>query len=427
MPPLVIAHLATLAIDPAFGWLCALLVVMAVSLTSRINVGILAIVLAWCVGVSIGNLKSSAVLDAFPSSLFLTLLGVTLLFGAAEKNGTLEAITQKFVGACKGIAALMPVIFFVLASGISASGPGAIAATALVAPLAMSTGAAARVPPVLMALLVANGANAGSLSPFSAVGVIVQTQFIKAGLPVAPWRIFFANFVAHTLVAIVAYLLFGGLKLSWKSQVAVGGETIAPSRCHFFTLAVLAAWIGAIVVFGINIGLAAFTAAALLILAGAADDSATVKSVPWAVIVMVCGVSLLVEVGQKTGGIDLFTRLLAQIATPSTANGVMALVTGIISTYSSTSGVVYPAFLPAVPGLVQQMGGGNPLEIAMSINVGAALVDVSPLSTLGALCIAAAAPLGGDPRSMFRIMLIWGFSMAVVGAIFCQLFIRFFT
>src|SRR6185295_1143350 len=115
--------------------------------------------------------------------------------------------------------------------------------------------------------------------------------------------------------------------------------------------------------------------------------------------------------------------LLAHIATPGTAKGVMAFVTGIISTYSSTSGVVYPTFLPAVPGLVQQMGGGNPLEIAYSINVGAALVDVSPLSTLGALCIAAAAPLGGDPRSMFRIMLLWGFSMCVVGAIFCQLFI----
>ena len=141
---------------------------------------------------------------------------------------------------------------------------------------------------------------------------------------------------------------------------------------------------------------------------------------------MVCGVSVLVGVLEKTGGMDLFTTLLARIATPGSVNGTIAFVTGLISTYSSTSGVVYPAFLPAVTGLVQKLGGGNPLEIALSINVGAAIVDVSPLSTLGALCIAAL-PKTEDPKRLFRSLMIWGFSMTVVGAIFCQVFIGVFA
>jgi Mg2+/citrate symporter len=103
----------------------------------------------------------------------------------------------------------------------------------------------------------------------------------------------------------------------------------------------------------------------------------------------------------------------------------MAFVTGLISTYSSTSGVVYPAFLPMVPGLVAKTGG-NPLEVALSINVGAAIVDVSPLSTIGALCVAGL-PVGGDAKKLFRQMLLWGFAMVVVGALFCQFFIRFFV
>jgi hypothetical protein len=123
---------------------------------------------------------------------------------------------------------------------------------------------------------------------------------------------------------------------------------------------------------------------------------------------------------------DLFSSLLAQIATPGTVNGAMAFVTGLISTYSSTSGVVYPAFLPMVPGLVAKLGGGNPLEIALSINVGAAIVDVSPLSTIGALCIAGL-PAGGDAKKLFRQMLLWGLAMIVVGALFCHFFIRFFA
>ena len=89
---------------------------------------------------------------------------------------------------------------------------------------------------------------------------------------------------------------------------------------------------------------------------------------------------------------------------------------GLISTYSSTSGVVYPAFLPTVPGLVQKLGGGDPLQVALSINVGAALVDVSPLSTIGALCIAAI-PATADARALFRKLLLWGVSMTVVGAL----------
>jgi hypothetical protein len=77
-------------------------------------------------------------------------------------------------------------------------------------------------------------------------------------------------------------------------------------------------------------------------------------------------------------------------------------------------------------GLVDKLGGGNPFEVELSINVGAAIVDVSPLSTIGALCIAGL-PFGGDARKLFRQMLLWGFSMIVVGALFCQCFIRVFA
>lgn len=416
-----------LSIDPAVGSLVALLVVMAASLTSRINVGLLAVILAWAAGAGLAGWKTDAVLGVFPSSLFLTLVGVTLLFGAAEKNGTLAAITSRVIGACKGVTALMPVAFFLLASGVSGMGPGAIASTALVAPIAMSTGVAAGVPAVLMALMVGNGANAGNLSPFSAVGVIVQAQFLKAGLPPSTAGIFFANFIAHTLAAAAAYVLFGGLKLARQEKVALVSAPEKLSRTHIFTLLVLVAWVACVVLLKVNIGLGALTGAVVLILAGAVEDSAAVKSIPWAVIVLVCGVSLLVNVIEKTGGIDLFTHLLAKIVSPDSANGMMALVTGIISTYSSTSGVVYPTFLPAVPGLVANMGGGNPLEIALSINVGAALVDVSPLSTLGALCIAALPIGGGDPKVLFRKMLLWGYSMAIVGALYCHFFISWFT
>lgn len=85
------------------------------------------------------------------------------------------------------------------------------------------------------------------------------------------------------------------------------------------------------------------------------------------------------------------------------------------------SGVVLPAFLPTAATLVQNVGGGDPLAVALSINVGSSLVDVSPLSTLGALCVAAVS----DPtvsRRLFYQLLTWGLAMTVIGALLCQLF-----
>jgi di/tricarboxylate transporter len=183
---------------------------------------------------------------------------------------------------------------------------------------------------------------------------------------------------------------------------------------------VIAGWIAAVIGLQVHVGLAAFLAASLLVLMALADEGAAMKRVPWSVIVMICGVTVLIAVLEKTGGMDLVTSLLATLATSNTVNGVVAFVTGLISTWSSTSGVVLPAFLPAVPGLVQKVGGGDPLAVALSINVGSAMVDVSPLSTLGALCVATV----GDPadaKTLFRQLLLWGLSMAVVGAILCQL------
>ena len=151
------------------------------------------------------------------------------------------------------------------------------------------------------------------------------------------------------------------------------------------------------------------------------DEEQAIRGIPWGTILMVSGVTVLIALLEKTGGMDLFTQILARVSTPSNVTGVIAFVTGLISVYSSSSGVVLPAFLPTIPGLIENLGGGDPLAIAASINVGAHLVDVSPLSTLGALCMASAPPTE-DRRALFNKLLLWGLSMSVVGALVCYLF-----
>lgn len=408
----------------AAGWsLAALLLVIVLSCTTRINVGVLALALTWAVGTFAAGMKPDAIAAGFPSSLFLTLLGVTLLFSLADANGTIEALARRAMPqGSKGQYVLVAV--FAVACVVSAVGPGSVAAMAFVAPLAMALAARIGVSRFLMALAAANGANAGNLSPISSVGLIARDGMAKAGLVGYEWRVFVTNFLAHALVFGLALALLRGDRTGIRSDASVTGADhglTALSAAQRLTIAVIGLWIVGAVALGLPIGFSAFAAAALLILLRASDETCAFRRLPLGIVVMVTGMSTLISVLEKTGGMELFTSLLARFATAGTVNGAIAFVTGLISTYSSTSGVVLPAFLPTARVLVEKLGGGDPLAVALSINVGSALVDVSPLSTVGALCVAAVSD-ADTARILFGRLLLWGFCMTVVGALLCQFF-----
>lgn len=422
--------------------LAALAVALLVSCFSAVNIGILSIVFAWIVGVYIGNMTVEQVLAGFPSGLFLTLVALTLLFAQAQVNGTLDGVARRAVRLCRGNAGVIPMMFFVLTAVLSSIGPGNIASTALMAPLAMAVAGRYAISPFLMTIMVTNGASAGSLSPLAPTGVIVNGIVSKMGFTDVAGPIYLNNLLVHVVVAFAGYFLFGGLALFGKRPApasvltvsagnvlslatatkatasAADAESAAITPHQWLTLAVIGALIVAAVLFKVNVGMAAFAGALILTFANAANDTEAIKRMPWKVMLMVTGVTVLVSLLEKTGGMDLFTTLLARVATPNTATLVTGFFTGLISIYSSTTGVVLPALLPTVPGLIERMGGGDAMAIISSMNSAGHLVDVSPLSTLGALCLAAA-PAGTDTRRLFNQLMAWGLSMSVVGAVIC--------
>jgi hypothetical protein len=269
---------------PAAVSLLALLAAIALSCTSRINVGLLAVALAWLVGIYAGRVE--LVTAGFPAQLFLTLAGVTLLFTLAEVNGTLHRVAMGALGLARGRVALLPWMFFLIACGLSTVGPGAVASVALVVPMAMAVGARAGMSPFLTALMVANGANAGNLSPFSSVGIIANTKMREIGLGGTEWKVWAANFVVHLLVAVVAYVALGGMKLGRTDQTArtdeestrerepataaataIGTGTAtgsatetATQAMHWITIVIVSVWIAGIVIFSLPLGPSAFAA-----------------------------------------------------------------------------------------------------------------------------------------------------------------------
>jgi Na+/H+ antiporter NhaD/arsenite permease-like protein len=415
--------------------LVLLLIAILISCFTPLNVGTLSIGFALLIGY-VGNVKIADIVKGYPANLLLLLAGTTYLFSIAQVNGTLEKVARYAVKAVRGRAALLPIVLFFLAFALSSMGPGQITISALLAPTSMLLAAEVGINPLLMALVVGNGAQAGAMSPLAPPGIISANLLAKQGLTGVGGVLWLNMLIVHVAVTILAYLLFGGLKL-WKEESAagqaeslrkmevepfdgkqkatLGGIALLVFAALFFKLAPLA-FSGLKALPEFDIGFGAFLIGALLSLFKVVDEGKAIKAMPWATILMVTGVTVLVNLMSNVGGMDLFAKLIAKMSTPGTVTLVAGFWSGLVSAYASTTGVILPAFLPMASPLLKELGGGNLLALVSSIIVCGFVVDLSPLSTTGAVFIANTHP-SHDKNKLFRNMLIWGFSMAVVGAI----------
>ena len=425
---------------PALMSILALVILVGISCVNEdLNVGFLGIAFGIIVGGIFGDTTASKIMGAFPLSLFMILVGVTFLFGMAQTNGTMEKLTAYSIRVCKGNTALIPIIIFLLSDFLTTIGPGNIAGCALMAPVAMAIAGKVRMPAFLMTLLVVGACNAAAFSPFAPTGIISNGIIAKVapelGIPATDldalaWMVYFKSTIAQGFVTVVGFLVMGGAKwLKEQKGASLDIDELAPKPEPFnaaqsTTLAIVAILVLLVVVPGLpgikgtlpkmltnmlsNVGSISFVLSIILMLTGYGDSKAAVKVMPWSVIMMVCGVSVLIDVMDKSGGLNFLVQIMA------------AFVPAVLSAYSSSSGVIMPMFLPMTPGLVE-LTGGDAISIISAINVGSHLVDTSPLSTLGALCIAAA-PEYEDKGVLFRKLLIWGLSMSIVSGIVCFVF-----
>ena len=437
---------------PALVSILALVILVGISCVNEdLNVGFLGIAFGIIVGGVFAGTPASKVMNAFPLSLFMILVGVTFLFGMAQTNGTMEKLTAYSIRACKGNTALVPIIIYILATFITTIGPGNIAGCALMAPVAMAIASKVKMPAFLMTLLVVGACNGAAFSPFAPTGIISNGIIAKCapelGIPAdylntLAWKIHFNSTIAQGFVNIGGFFVMGGLKwIREQKGAALEIDELAPKPEPFnaaqtTTLLLVAILIILVVVPGLpgvkgtlpktitnmlsNVGSISFVLSIVLMLTGYGDSKAAVKVMPWSVIMMVCGVSVLIDVMDKAGGLNFLVEVMASVAGPTTICFWTAFVPAVISAYSSSSGVVMPMFLPMTPGLVE-LTGGDPVSIISAIDVGSHLVDTSPLSTLGALCIASAGE-EEDKGVLFRKLLIWGLSMSIVSGIVCYVF-----
>ncbi|MBC6460202.1 SLC13 family permease [Actinomadura sp. HBU206391] len=194
-----------------------------------VNLGALAIVAAFVLGVTALDGKdveerTDAIFEGFPGELFIILAGVTYLFAIAKSNGTVDWLVHAAIRAVGGRVGLIPWIMFLVTACLTAIGAVVPAAVAIIAPIGMGFAIRYKINPLLMGLMIINGATAGGFSPMSIFGGITNGVVDKAGLPGNPTLLFLASFFFNLAISVVVFFLWGGRDLIGRRADDLGGE-----------------------------------------------------------------------------------------------------------------------------------------------------------------------------------------------------------
>lgn len=429
-----------------------LVLVVLIATLRSVNMGAIAFLGAFLVGTFVFDESADDVFSGFPGDLFVVLVGVTLLFAIAKANGTVDWLIHMGVRAVRGRIAFIPWVMFLVTSILTTVGAVVPGAVAIMAPVGMTFAVRHRINPMLMGLLIVNGASAGGFSPIGVFGVITNGVVERSDLPGNPVLLWLSSFVFNALLSVVVFVLFGGRELLDRrvedaeraqetqgvkpgpdgrdSDAGIDGSGAAATRTtattrtratteteittldtqRVVTLASLVVLVVGALAFDIDVGLLALSIATVVCVLFPGDTRAAVAQVAWPTVLLICGVVTYVSMMERVGTIKMLGDSVADIGVALLAAFVICLIGGAVSAFASTTGILGALIPLAVPFLLTGEVGAVGLIIALAIS--ASVVDSSPFSTSGALVVASSPE---DVRDrVFRGLMIWGMSMIIV-------------
>lgn len=367
---------------------------IALAFWRKTNMGVLAFGAALILGRVLG-LTDKEVVKSLSSSLFVTLTGITLLFAAVNSTGALEMLSKKIVHLTGRRIWVLPIVSYLVGFIAAAIGPGAIPPTTLIVTMTVSIAVSAGYNPIMMGVIGGLGLMGGRVCAYTPEGSLVSTLAAEQGITgsvILP--VFVFQVITTVLFAAGLFFVFKGYKV--KAAENFTTEKVKATNPQIVALLAVLAMLVMVVGFGFDVGLVSFAIAGLLFLFNLADDSASLKAVPWGTITMVLGVGVLMSVISKAGGIDLLCNMLSGVMSKSTVAPLTGITAGIMSLVSSGFGVVYPTLIPMASDLVASVGGGSPVAVIAAIIAGGSLAGFSPMSTCGALTLGAMAAMKKD-------------------------------
>ena len=401
---------------PEWVAIIALVALFVAGTLLPINMGALAYVAAWLVGMFALNLDEKEILAGVSADLILTLIGVTYLFAIARNNGTVDLIVSSAVRAVGGRVALIPWVMFAVTALLTAMGAASPAACAIIGPVALGFAGRYKINPLMMGMFVVHGAQGGGFSPISIYGTITNSVMIDNGLPASEMTVFLTSLVVNLVMATILFFALGGRALmdtrldpdeAASAAAGVPGDlneggvtvpargygTVAPTGTkpgirteQTLTLAAFVIVAAVALFFDKNIGFASITAATVLAALSPSQHKDAIRQIAWPTVLLVAGVSTYATILNTAGSPEFVGGWAAGLGVAAIGALVLCYVGGVVSAFASSTALL-PIIIPIAVPLIAE-GGISAAMFVAALAISSTIVDVSPFSTNGALMLA---------------------------------------
>jgi di/tricarboxylate transporter len=360
-----------------------LVAVLLLGFWKKVNMGFLAMGAALIIA-RLGGIPDKTVISNFSTSLFISLVGPAFLFSIAVENGTIDLLARKILKLAGKNTWCIPLILAVVTFILAALGCGNIPTFAIMLPMSIALALELGIDAIAMGIIITAACNFGCMSPIANGGLILIGLLPEAqNAGQVSWSVFGNSCIAFVLITVAFYFIYKLYKPKSNSLEMLDHVT-AFNRNQKITMLAIALVVLVVFVFGINIGLVAPLAGVVLIMIRVGDQKAAIKIMPWGTFILVCGVNMLMGVVRALGGIDLMVGGLTSLMSGAAVKPIISLAAGAMSWFSSTTGVVMPALIPSISGIIDKFSNVSFSALASGITITAFIAAFSPASTGGA-------------------------------------------
>ena len=365
------------------------LITVIIGIATKVNCGLVAMITSFIlVQFFMPDLALTDIYTlGWPSKIFFMMLAVTLLFGMAGANGTMEIVAKRMIRLLHGRTRIMPLFIFLLTFVLSAAGAGPGIAP-MIMPIAMGICAETGLSAFMMGVMIEAGAGAGGMSPIATNGIIAS-GFAEAAGGTNYMGMYIPYVIIMTIEAVAIYFFRGGHKAANVTGAQTEEPIPAMDRYQKLTAVVVVCVIFCVIVLGMDVATMAMVGAAVLLIFGVMKDRKAIATVNWNTLMLVAGMFMLITLVDHAGGIDLISDTIMKLIRPKTGTGIMALLSGLLAIVTSSSGVVMPTLIPVAGSIAASMGQGITANMLIAgVCSGANSAFYSPFSVLGSMTIA---------------------------------------
>lgn len=396
--------------------LVVLILVVVIGTVKKLDLGLLGIAGAIILSL-IGGISSKDMLSGINISLAVQSIGMCLLVVIAKQNGSLAYLSQKIIKVgCGRAIRVMPIILYIFMVTAEFLGMNL---NSLLIPLMVALAYEMKLDVMKLLFIALASMLGGGQALFAAPGRFFNSYVSEAGMTINGWNISILATIAYTCLFVVLYFVFGWHK---RQPIQIAAQEVKKITFHqACTLLGFVVMAVGVIFFKQSITTMTILIDLVLFLIGACDQQKAVKDIPYGMILMIIGMTMLTGVMKLLGGPELLASAVTSLANAVLVRPLLSIISSAMSVVASASTVVQPTLIPTIPAIAEHFTSLSVQSLVAAIGIGSYATAISPMSSSGLQVMAAYdAVYQPDEKAQIRLfnqLLILAVCNAVIQAI----------